>query len=354
MSLVVKVILISAGIWYLSYCSCHADVYNRQVFQPYQLIRNKVLGHIPFSIGDFIYFFWGFGLLAGLISAIYYLVYIKKYKHALLYAVLKALSGLASLYIVFMLGWGGNYYKEPLSDYWQLDEKQWNSKSLVEFDKYLVSKLNETAPSYKDYSFGDITDKAKAAYAANTDCYHGGNGLRIKPSLYGNFLQYMGVQGYYNPFTGEGQVNKDEPAFMLPYVVCHEMAHQAGIGAEDDANLLAYAVSVGMKDSSFLYSAYFNVWLYTHIQLKMRDTVAANAIKKELNPISLAHLDVLRALRKKYRSAFGGYTGDIYNQYLKLNNQKDGIETYDKVTVSAWLWEQKRRWNNTAGPIHIP
>jgi hypothetical protein len=32
----------------------------------------------------------------------------------------------------------------------------------------------------------------------------------------------------------------------------------------------------------------------------------------------------------------------MYDQYLKFNHQKDGIESYDKVTVSAWAWERKR------------
>lgn len=353
-SLIVLVILSVAGIWYLADCSCHADYYDRYIFQPYQLIRNKVLGRVFFSIGDIIYLFWGIGLVTLVVKWGYYLIYFKEYGDNFLYSFLKSAVTLASLYFVFMLGWGGNYYKQPVSDYWMLDKKQWNDSSLIQFDRYLVQQLNTTAPRYKAYSFRELTGKAKEAYTERTDCYHNGKGLKIKPSLYGNLLQYMGVQGYYNPFTGEGQVNKEEPAFMLPYIICHEMAHQAGVGAEDDANLLAYTVSVSMNDTSFLYSAYFNVWLYTHIQLKMRDSVAANVIKKGLNPLSLAHLDTLRAIRKKYRSVFGGYTGDIYNQYLKLNNQEDGIESYDKVTVSAWLWEQRRKGPEAAKKIYIP
>ncbi len=350
--LVILLLLAIAGTWYLSDCSCHADMYNEYVFQPFQLFRNLIFGNIPFSIGDVMYVSWGIGLLLLIVRWIYYLFHMQSHATTLRYAIIKASLKLSVLYLLFMIGWGGNYYKEPLAEYWQLERQDWNDSSIIAFDKYLVQQLNAMAPYYKHYRFKEVARKAKAYYKQHTDCYHNAKGLDAKPSLFGNWLQYMGVQGYYNPFTGEGQVNKGELHFMLPYIVSHEIAHQVGVGAEDDANLLAYALAVNSQDSSFMYSAYLNLWLYTHMQLRMRDTVAANNIKKELNPITLLHLNELRKQRRKYRSKLGAYTGDVYDQYLKLNGQKDGIESYDKVTVSAWLWELKR--NGKLGKLYIP
>src|ERR1044071_7173753 len=104
-------------------------------------------------------------------------------------------------------------------------------------------------------------------------------------------MQYLGIQGYYNPFTGEAQVNSALPEFMLPFVVCHEMAHQSGIAAEDDANLLAYAICTSAPDSSFVYSGYFNLWLYTQSKLKQEDSSLAAAMLETLNPASRAQVD---------------------------------------------------------------
>ncbi len=350
--LVLLLLLSIAGTWYLSDCPCHADVYNAYVFQPFQVFRNMVLGNIPFSIGDIVYISWAIGLLLLVVRWVYYLFKIQSYAVTLRYAIIKVLLKIGVLYMFFMIGWGGNYYQQPLAQYWQLEDCNWNDSSIIVFDRYLVQQLNATAPYYKQYSFKDVTRKTKAYYKQHTDCYRKAKGLDVKPSLFGNWLQYMGVQGYYNPFTGEGQVNKGELHFILPYIISHEMAHQAGVGAEDDANLLAYALAINTQDSSFMYSAYLNLWLYTHIQLRMRDTVVANNIKKELNPITLSHLTALREQRKKYRSKLSAYTGDVYDQYLKLNGQQDGIESYDKVTVSAWLWEQQR--NGKLVRLYIP
>lgn len=340
------------AVWYLTGCTCHADVYNEYVFQPWQLLRISVLRYVPISIGDIVYLSWVFGLIIFVIKCLYQL-FSSHQEGALWNIIVKGIASLASVYIFFMLGWGGNYYKQPLEQYWQLDKQNWNDSSLVAFDKFLVQQMNATVHGYHDHTFKLIRDEAIRNYKNETDCANKGKGLCIKPSLFGNMLQYMGVQGYYNPFTGEGQVNKNELPFMMPYIVSHELAHQSGVGAEDDANMLAYAVAVSSNDSTFRYSAYFSLWLYTHIQVRMRDTTLANEIKKELNSISLRHLDELRKQRKKYRSKFSSYTGDMYDQYLKFNHQKDGIESYDKVTLSAYAWEHKRI-HSPESKIYIP
>src|SRR5690606_35622541 len=153
---------------------------------------------------------------------------------------------------------------------------------------------------------------------------------------------YLGIQGYYNPFTGEAQVNNTLPPFMLPFVVCHEMAHQSGIAAEDDANLLAYAICTAAPDSTFAYSGYFTRWLYTQPRLTQMDSVKANAMMERLNPISRAQLDTLRAMRRKYRNGISNYSGALYDSYLRLHNQKDGIRSYNNVALSAWSLEIRR------------
>lgn len=352
-SIIITILIGVAVSLYLGSCTCHVDAYDRFIFHPYQLVRAKVLMHISLSIGDIVYVCWGVMLIVYVVKLIVFLIRWRRYKEVFISYLLKGAGSLAGLYLLFLLSWGGNYYKEPLADYWQLDRDKWTDSSVVAFDKYLVQEMNVLAPAYNNATFETDVVKAKQLYQHETDCFYNGSGLFIKPSLFVRLLRYMSVQGYYNPFTGEGQVDDGQPGFMLPYVISHELAHQAGIGAEDDANLLAYAVCMQSGDTSFMYSACLNVWMYTHFQLRLHDTAAANALRKELNPRTIAHLDTLRRLRIKYRNRFGNYTGDVYDQYLKMNHQKDGIQSYDKVTVSAWLWELRRR-SGIVNKIYIP
>ncbi|MEI8280426.1 MAG: DUF3810 family protein, partial [Bacteroidota bacterium] len=179
------------------------------------------------------------------------------------------------------------------------------------------------------------------------------HGLKVKPSFFGFFMQYLGIQGYYNPFTGEAQVNRFLPTFMLPFVICHEMAHQSGIAAEDDANLMSYVLGTTVNDTSFNYSCYLNLWLYANSRLRIKDSVLANIFRNELNPISCRHLDTLRAIRYKYHTEVGVYSSQLYDVFLRWHHQKDGIESYSRVASSAWIWEQERLISRDS-IIHLP
>jgi len=75
----------------------------------------------------------------------------------------------------------------------------------------------------------------------------------------------------------------------------------------------------------------------------MTDTAKASFCKSQLNPLSLRHLDTLRDIRKRYRSDVSLYSGHLYDQYLRMHNQHEGLGSYNKVTVSAWAWERQAK-----------
>jgi hypothetical protein len=70
----------------------------------------------------------------------------------------------------------------------------------------------------------------------------------LKEMLIGNIGGYGGFSGYLNPFTGEAQLNGNLPGFLRPYVTCHEIGHQLGYAAEEEANMVGYLV--GRKSSN--------------------------------------------------------------------------------------------------------
>lgn len=320
-----------------------ASAYNSYVFRPFQTLRNTIFGALPFSVGDFFYLILFLVVLAVMIRWIYLMIRIRSYGHELVHSLLNTIITITTFYLLFFIGWGGNYYKSTLSTYWGLrTPKIATTADLVRYDSFLIRRLNALAPHYKGLSFYESDTLAKHFYRVLTDAKTRPHGLRAKASLYGYFMQYLGIQGYYNPFTGEAQVNGALPQFMLPFVICHEMAHQCGIAAEDDANLLSYAICTVASDSAFAYSGYFNLWLYTQSRLKHLDSVLAKHLMVSLNPLSLAQLDTLRAIRRKYRNGLSDYSGALYDSYLRMHHQQEGLASYDKVAFSAWAWEQRR------------
>lgn len=320
------------------------SLYNSYIFHPFQSVRNIFFSVVPFSVGDLLYIVVGVLLVYVIAKWIWYIVKFRERKHELTHSLLYTMIVLGITYIVFILGYGGNYYKTSLTHYWQLDKSEWSKDSTLEaFDAYLIDQLNVYAPGYRATPFREIDKNAREYYRDYTNSRTRHYGVKVKASVFGYLMQYFGIQGYYNPWTGEAQVNHYLPAFMLPFVVCHEMAHQSGIAAEDDANLLSYAVGTLVPDTLFRYSAYFNLWMYTHARLRRFDSTKAAVLREKLNPVTLAHLDTLKRIRRRYQSNVSNYSGVLYDGYLKLHHQKDGVESYNKVAITAWALEQKRR-----------
>ena len=53
--------------------------------------------------------------------------------------------------------------------------------------------------------------------------------------MFGIIGNYVGFQGYYNPFTTEAQYNAELPNTYIPFTLSHESAHQLGFAREQEA-----------------------------------------------------------------------------------------------------------------------
>ncbi len=328
--------------------------YTRFIFRPYQSLRNILFGYIPFSVGDLLYCFGVLLIIVLIMRWVYLLIRIRNRKEQLASSFIHTLIAMGIFYILFIIGWGANYYKPSLSKYWEIaDTTIRNDSMLIDFDKELVNRLNVYAPHYHNYSFKQVNKLSEQYYKKYTDCNSKLSGLKVKPSVFNYLMFHLGIQGYYNPFTGEAQVNKFQPAFMMPFVICHEMAHQAGVANEGDANLMAYVIGTSCSDTSFKYSSCLNLWLYVQSRLRFKDSVVARNIKLQLNGLTRAHLDTLRTIRQKYLGVLSEYSSRLYDEYLRLHSQKGGIHSYGNVIATAWLWEQKRQFQQDT-IIHIP
>ena len=329
------------------------DGYYMYVYVPLQSVRGYLLNYVAFSIGDAVYVFTGAYLLYLLSKWARYVYRWNLHRQGLLVSVLNTITGVLWVYLWFLIGWGVNYYQQPLHITWQLSANK-DTLDLKAFDSMLVTRLNQLAPAYKDRTFDEVNTAASKAYSVYTDIQIAPAGLQIKYSYFGYFLDRIAIDGYYDPFTGEGQVSSSLPAFMLPFVVSHEMAHQAGIAAEGDANLLAYAIGTSSVDPVFNYSADLNLWLYVNARLSRRDSVAAQSWEDKLNPLTQRHIAILEERSKLYDNDASRYSGQMYDSYLKMQQQKEGIRSYGNFTANAWQLERLRQKGMAPTRFHIP
>ena len=82
-----------------------------------------------------------------------------------------------------------------------------------------------------------------------------------------------------NPLTGEAQVNDKIPKTSYPTTTCHEMAHQIGFAAENEANFIGFLAANYNDDPYFKYASYRMAFGYCISELRKRD---ANLSQKTL------------------------------------------------------------------------
>ena len=352
-----------ALIWLLSFGLAQFEsvtiFYSEHIYPPIQSGRMVVFGFIPFSIGDVLYVCGWTWLLITLLRWVYYVRKIGAHKERLGKSVLNTIIVGATIYLLFLIGWGANYSKKPLAESWHLNTRRYSTEERTaateatrQFNRFLVSKLNAYALHYKTTPRDHINEKAKAYYRTYTNSHVKKHGLEVKATLFSYPMQIMGIDGYYNPFTGEGQICTGVPLFVMPFTLCHEMAHQAGIASEGDANLLAYAVCTKSNDATFRYAAYLNLWLYANNRLFRFDSVSAKELEAQLNPLTLRHIDTVEQLEKRYRGLLSHYTSIVYDSYLHMQDQEKGIKSYGNVIDDAWQLEKRGKFR--VGTIPIP
>lgn len=308
-----------------------------------------VFGRMPFSAGDIFYTVFGAWILFRLVRFFVWLFKKKITKQYLRKSMYTLVCTMAVVYILFNILWGLNYNRQGIAQQLQLNvSKKYSTQTLDSLTKALIAKVNANRRALGknvDYPNDEtLYNEAAQAYDSIAKKY---SFLRyrtqsIKTPVYNALGAYLGYSGYYNPFTGEAQVNTVLPKFVLPYVACHEMAHQLGYATEDEANFTGYLAASSSGDALFKYSVYLDLYEYANFELWRRDSALAKNNYRMLDTLVKADLHELHTYLKAHENPAGTFVMKLYNQYLKTNKQPQGINTYNAVT--AWLIAYERKY----------
>ncbi len=300
------------------------------------------LGWLPFSVGDILY--WALvAFLGWKLFRFFRFVYHKRSRAAYWQRLKQFVYGttivLAVVYIVFNVFWGINYNRKGIA--WQLGlpEQKYTTEELRQMNRLLLDKVNESKRSL--VRTGESYPGNKALFEKVSDAYKNlakqysfleYHPASIKSSMWGWFGNYAGFTGYYNPFTGEAQVNTTIPKFLQPYTSCHEVAHQIGYAKEMEANFVGYLAASSSKDTLLHYSVYLDLFTYANRNLFMNDSASARLYAKELD--STVKTDILewRKFNRNHQGKLEPLVRWAYGKYLESNQQPNGISSYDEVT----------------------
>jgi hypothetical protein len=318
-------------------------VYVGNIYPTISQFLRALFGRLPFSLGDIIYLFLVLYVLKKILAFIKRIfnktsriAYTQNWQNKLI----KLLTVICTIYLVFNIFWGINYQRDSVAKTVGINLNPYNLEDLININSILVDKVNDAKNVLDSNKY--IYPSSKILFEKTIDAYKSActkypfltlKNKSIKNSFWGGLGNYMGFLGYYNPFTGEAQVNTTGPKFAQPYTACHEVAHQLGYAKEMEANFVGYLAAANSNDTAFHYAVYVDLFLYANRTLYFADTSAAKQYRKALNKNVIADLLARRKFDEAHTSFIEPITRYLYGIFLQSNEQPLGVLSYDEVTA---------------------
>ena len=284
-----------------------------------------LVGWLPISFGDLLY----------VAAIIYSIVTLRKsFRRSFVTTARRLFTVLSLTWLIFHVLWGFNYYRTSIPEQFKLDRGEVKKEEVVAFAEYSLREANKLG--IREQGIG-VIDKnlITSAYEKLSKLhpqltYHP---ISFKSSLFGVMGNYMGYGGYYNPFTGEAQINDHMPEFMLPYIAVHEVAHQLGYAKESEANFIGYLAAMHSEDSLLRYSANLEMFLYANRALRRFDSTLAKQNMERLSPRIKKDLADYKVFAEKYYGPVDKFVTWFYTGFLNFNNQPEGMMSYNRGMV---------------------
>ena len=250
---------------------------------------------------------------------------------------------------VFQLFWGINYYRKGIAAQLKLSKATYSRAEI----NALTHQLIDSANFYRKWigqgpiqkmSIEELRTEAQKGFQ-NATAQFPFLSIQIK-SVKNSWLtpvaDYIGFTGYYIPFTGEANLRDDLPAILNPYIICHEVAHQLGYASESEASFAGLLAAEASNNPILKYSLYLDLMGYALYEQYLLSAELPYAAFEHLMIDNRKRMDTLvKQDRKEIRdffnqrkNAISPISNELYDQFLKFQQQAAGIKSYNEVI--AW------------------
>jgi hypothetical protein len=243
---------------------------------------------------------------------------------------------LAGVYLLFLLIWGFNYRRLPMSARLTLSSTTPTTEAVASLAQDVAVRLNGMYAPAHNYGFREaawMNPRMKEAFtevqSLLADAPPAVPG-RMKASIFGPFFRWTAVDGMINPFGLEVLANPDLLPIEQPFVAAHEWAHLAGYADESEANFVGWLTCI-RADPASQYSG----WLYLYWQIAGELPPAERS--KIAETLTAGPRDDLSAIAARLRRgdlpALRRASWMMYDRYLKANRVEAGVRSYGDVVT---------------------
>ena len=313
------------------------DWFLLHVTSPFKRFLSWALDPLPFSMAEVC---WAAAILGGLafaIRTIWLLVRREDKLHrlgrralALLTAVLLVDAGYTAL-------WGANYYGSTFSQKSGLTARGATAEELYQLTLSFAAAASEWAGTVERDETGvfcvsvdDLFDRSAGIYSGILEEFPclAGPERTPKPMAFSRLMSYLGFTGFFFPFTGEANLNVDAPRAFLPSTIAHELAHQRGVAAEQEANFVAVLTGLRSDDPAYRYSSALMGYVHLSNALYTANYELWSQTGGYLNEQVRADLADNRAYWQQFETPVEKAAGKVYDNFLQNYGQELGMRSY--------------------------
>lgn len=298
------------------------------------------------SIGDLFYLVLIFAISFKIIQIF------RKKENTLKKLTIYILQTVFQFILYFQIFWGLNNLRLSVSD--KLDmTTNYELSDLYELTEVLIKKTNslQTEITKKDSTKVEFQ---KDLEAFNTAARNGYKMLEeefdiaiikhsnVKKSIFSSLLTGAGFSGYLNPFTHEAQINFQVPVVGMPVTVAHEIAHQKGIASESEANFFGFLAMNNQENINYQYAANLYALKYCLKEVRLNNEEKFIAFYDQLNYGVQENISDSEKFWQENKNFSSNIFKNVYGNFLKLNNQKDGIRSYNRFVDLLINYNKKK------------
>lgn len=165
---------------------------------------------------------------------------------------------------------------------------------------------------------------------------------RVKPLLLRPFFEWVGVVGFYFPFTAEPHVRGGVPAVDLGKALAHEMAHQRGVAREAEANFWGFLAAAHAPEPVARYSAYVFAQQQLLSALVRADRERTRALIDLRLPGVRRDLEASAEYWIRTRGSGVGLGRAANDAFLWTNRVEGGIRNYSQSALLFLAYARQR------------
>ena len=266
-------------------------------------------------------------------------------------ALLAAFTIVLSLYNLFWLLWGVNFWADGFQERSGVYGQKSSPEDLRRLTAYFAGKLAETADAVARDERGVFAVPREQILSESRDVYTGleeslpfmtFEDTGVKPMAFSHLMSMIDFTGFYCSWTGEANVNVEAPACLLPVTAAHELSHQRGIASEQECNFLGILAATESDCPDYVYSGWLSAFIYAGNAYYSCDTEGYRAIYETLPDGAKIDLYDNSLYWAQFQDAAPAKVSNaVYDGVIKAYGDERGIRSYGACVdlLAAWYGE---------------